>query len=200
MNMESISKSLFATGYFSSIELSASPAQQNRLAALVGLAEKGHLRIAEDGFTAFRDELGPVNTTIPVEFRFVNPASPWPEAALEKPEGLPPVWSHLDENGTHRLLLEIDPDLSWFKGHFPEQPILAGVVQLHWAGLLTQKLFGFREMPASVARLKFQHVVIPPAVLDLKLTLLSPQSVHFRYSSDAGIHSQGRLNFQESGS
>lgn len=197
MNIESISESLVATGYFSCIELIASRAQQNRLAATASLTEKGHRTIAEGGFTAFQEGLDAVTIT-PVELSFVGPRAPWPAAAMKKPEGLPAIWSHLEENGTHRLLLEIDPELIWFKGHFPEQPILAGVVQLNWAGLLTQELYGFQEPPASIARLKFQHVVLPPAVLELTLALMSPQSVHFRYTSGDRVHSQGRLNFRES--
>jgi len=195
MTMESISETLQATGYFSNLDLRANPSQPDRLTAAVSLSEKGHGQIAENGFTAFRDSLGPATT--PLEFQFACRSRPWPDAALEKPEGLPAIWSHLEENGMHRLLLEISPALTWFKGHFPEQPILAGVVQLNWAGLLTQHLFGFRKTPASVARLKFQHVVLPPAVLELKLTPISPLAVQFRYSSGHRDHSQGRFNFAE---
>ena len=197
MNIESISESLVATGYFRCTELTASTTQQNRLAATASLTEKGHLVIAKGGFTAFQQGLDAVTAT-PVEISFTGPQAPWPAAAMKRPEGLPAIWSHLEKDGTHRLLLEIDPGLIWFKGHFPEQPILAGVVQLNWAGLLTQELYGFQETPASIARLKFQHVVLPPAVLELTLTLMSPQSVHFRYTSGDRVHSQGRLNFRES--
>jgi hypothetical protein len=197
MNIESISESLVATGFFSCIELTASTTQQNRLAATVSLTEKGHRAIAEGGVSVLQQGLDAA-TTPPVEFRFACSPSPWPAAAREKPEGLPAIWSHLEENGTHRLLLDIGPDLIWFKGHFPEQPILAGVVQLNWAGLLIQELFGFQQTPASIARLKFQHVVLPPAVLELTLACMSPQSVHFRYTSGDRVHSQGRLNFRES--
>jgi len=196
--MESISETLLASGYFSRLELRANPSQPDRLTATVSLNERGHRQIAEEGYDAFRDSLGPATT--PIEIRFNSPSSPWPAAALEKPEGLPAIWSHLEEDGMHRLLLEISPALSWFKGHFPEQPILAGVVQLNWAGLLTQHLFGFEKTPASVARLKFQHVVLPPAVLELKLAPISPLAVQFRYSSGLRDHSQGRFNFEEPGS
>lgn len=195
MNMDSISEALLATGYFASIELAALAAQPDHLSATVSLTEKGHCQIAQEGVAAIQACLRPV--AAPVEFHFDCASRPWPAAALEKPQALPAIWSHREANGTHRLLLDIDPGLSWFEGHFPEQPILAGVVQLHWAGLLTQHLFGYEAMPVRIARLKFQHLVVPPAVLELTLARISPAAVQFRFASGDRVHSQGRLNFQE---
>ena len=40
----------------------------------------------------------------------------------------------VDENdGAVTLRLEVTPDLSWFHGHFPGEPVLAGIIQTHWA-------------------------------------------------------------------
>ena len=45
----------------------------------------------------------------------------------------PAILSTLDESPEHRWLMLISPELDWFRGHFPDNPVLPGVVQLHWA-------------------------------------------------------------------
>jgi hypothetical protein len=197
MNMKSIAGELLATGYFSHVKLTAGQTRCGNLVAFAALTDKGHRAIAREGFAALPVAPGLEADTVPIEWHFAAASNPWPAAALESPGTLPAVWSHLEENGQHRLLLEVDPRLSWFEGHFPEQPILAGVVQLHWASLLIQQLFGFDQNPKSIARLKFQAPVVPPAILELTLTPILPQAVHFRYTSGAMVHSQGSLNFLE---
>jgi 3-hydroxymyristoyl/3-hydroxydecanoyl-(acyl carrier protein) dehydratase len=95
----------------------------------------------------------------------------------------------------HRLLLEVTPELCWFQGHFPGRPILAGVVQLHLAALLAAHLFGLTGGLREVTRLKFQHLVIPPRILDLLFESTGSQQIRFRYAAKDRVHSQGRLDF-----
>ena len=46
-------------------------------------------------------------------------------------------WCHFNAlENTHDQVsidIHIQSDLSWFVGHFPQQPVLPGVVQTHWA-------------------------------------------------------------------
>ncbi len=44
--------------------------------------------------------------------------------------------------GKHVLTLDLVPELSVFEGHFPSDPILAGVVQVHWAITYAVGIFG----------------------------------------------------------
>ena len=109
----------------------------------------------------------------------------------------PRVLSRLEDYLNNRLLLDVSPDLSCFQGHFPDKPILAGVVQLHWAVCVSCKLYGFDELPAEVKRLKFRNVVSPPRVLELALSKIFENEVQFEFTSLGQIHSQGRLIFDE---
>jgi 3-hydroxymyristoyl/3-hydroxydecanoyl-(acyl carrier protein) dehydratase len=49
--------------------------------------------------------------------------------------------------------------LPFFEGHFPGQPILAGVVQVHLAVRLAEELWGIMPPSHAVSRLKFRKVL-----------------------------------------
>jgi hypothetical protein len=109
--------------------------------------------------------------------------------------GAPLVLSEIEEPGAHRLLLEVPRELSWFLGHFPENPVLPGVTQLHWAILSASAIFSTRRNPGNIRRLKFKSLVVPPRVIELTLRQQKPNQVHFRFSSQRQDHSEGLLDF-----
>ncbi|KAB2840154.1 MAG: AMP-binding protein, partial [Burkholderiales bacterium] len=45
----------------------------------------------------------------------------------------PEVMARRREGETLVLQLRVAPELDFFAGHFPSQPILPGVMQVHWA-------------------------------------------------------------------
>jgi acyl-CoA synthetase (AMP-forming)/AMP-acid ligase II len=68
-----------------------------------------------------------------------------------------------------RYELRVPATLDHFGGHFPNLPILPGVVQIDWAiRLASEHVAGARDTE-SVDRLKFTAPVLPGAVLDLRL-------------------------------
>ena len=94
------------------------------------------------------------------------------------------------------LELVIHPDICWFEGHFPEQPVLAGVVQTHWVGCLAQQLFELGESFQRLDNLKFQRVIIPKQTLTLELHYnRSKQSVKFHYRDALHSYSTGTMVF-----
>lgn len=94
-----------------------------------------------------------------------------------------------------RLSLEISTEMNWFRGHFPDQPVLPGVIQLHWAVLVAGSYFDFTTTPKEVKRLKFKKVVTPPAILDLTVALYDDDEVQFRFGDSDEQYSEGRLVF-----
>jgi len=114
---------------------------------------------------------------------------------FEADHKLPPILSRIDDSPNHRLILEISPELNWFQGHFPGNPVLPGVVQLHWAIMISISVFGFRDAPVEFKRLKFKRVVVPPGKLELTLCRSTENEVQFEYTSQGKQHSQGRLIF-----
>jgi len=105
------------------------------------------------------------------------------------------------------LTLHIPTDLDYFKGHFDQAPILAGVVQLHWAAEYAQQYLnmgGAEVMDIQV--LKFQEMILPGQNVVLTLKKKSTEKVLFSYQSceqlsvpngDVKSHSSGRLIFAE---
>jgi 3-hydroxymyristoyl/3-hydroxydecanoyl-(acyl carrier protein) dehydratase len=97
------------------------------------------------------------------------------------------------------LTLFIREDLDYFNGHFPEKPILAGVVQLHWAVEYTKQVFNLSDCDvANLEVLKFQVVIVPKQTLILTVTQKSPNKYLFSYVSDRGQHASGRIVFENS--
>ena len=109
----------------------------------------------------------------------------------------PRVLSVFDETQQRRLLMDISSKLEWFCGHFPGNPVLPGVVQLHWAVIVSLAFFRFRSVPAEIKRLKFKSIVVPPKVLELTVCRTEENEVQFVYASLRQQHSEGRLIFDE---
>ena len=121
------------------------------------------------------------------------------ETLTEADAGFPVVLSVTEDGDETRLELEVAEDLCWFPGHFPGQPVLAGVVQLHWAAVVCQALYGFADCPFEVKRLKFKRVVIPPRVVTLTVMPHGDCEAQFRFSSPGEQNSEGRIIFSRPG-
>jgi 3-hydroxymyristoyl/3-hydroxydecanoyl-(acyl carrier protein) dehydratase len=119
----------------------------------------------------------------------------WPQDASKPESNLPRILTQLEDAPYHRLLLVITPELGWFRGHFPKNPVLPGVVQLHWAVIAATSLFGFQDVPVEIKRLKFKGIVTPPRMLELALSKPRQNEVQFGYASLGQQHSEGRLVF-----
>ena len=105
----------------------------------------------------------------------------------------PPVLSIEASEQKAAIELDIISGLAWFPGHFPGQPVLPGVVQLHWAAEIAAILFGLEGPPRQVKRLKFSNVIVPPRVVQLHLERHGDREVQFRVQGDGLQNSQGRL-------
>ncbi len=93
--------------------------------------------------------------------------------------------------------LFIGSDMHWLEGHFPQQPVVAGVVQTHWAGELAKYLFATGDECIRIDNLKFQQVILPGQSLQLTLDYSTgtTTAVKFRYSRDNTLFSEGKLVF-----
>ncbi len=110
----------------------------------------------------------------------------------------PEVLAENADNDRVELQLHIPSDLDYFQGHFPNAPILAGVVQLHWAAEYCKQKFSLTELEVkNVEVLKFQVVIIPGQKLNLALTRKTANKVLFSYTSEKGQHASGRIVFED---
>lgn len=95
-----------------------------------------------------------------------------------------------------RLAMKINPEIHWLEGHFPEQPIVAGVVQTHWAAELGKAIFPLGENFQRIDNLKFQTAILPGQDVNLQLHYLpDAQAVKFSYHCADTLCSEGKLVF-----
>lgn len=113
----------------------------------------------------------------------------------DKPQPrLPQVVSQHVDGNEMRLQLLMPPDLFYFEGHFPERPILPGVVQIGWA-----LHFGKQNLCAdlpfkALEAIKFQSFVVPSQTVELQLSWSAQKhKLTFSYQSTKGAHSSGRI-------
>jgi acyl-coenzyme A synthetase/AMP-(fatty) acid ligase len=100
------------------------------------------------------------------------------------------------ESGPQRVLLEITApaNLLYFQGHFDVAPILPGVAQVEWAIHFGRRYFALPPVFRGVNALKFQHVIRPDMAVQLELVHdTQKHSLNFRYLSETGQHSSGRI-------
>ena len=97
----------------------------------------------------------------------------------------------------YAIVLDIHAGIRWFDGHFPQQPVLAGIVQTHWAAELGKFLFPLSDKFVRVDNLKFQTVVLPGQQLTLLLEHLpNSGALKFRYVQDELNFSEGKCVFE----
>ena len=92
--------------------------------------------------------------------------------------------------------LVVPEELYYLQGHFPGRPVLPGVVQVHWAITLAQRVLSLQPNFIGIEALKFHRIIEPLTPLRLALEQSEDAAkLRFSYTSDFGTHSQGRILF-----
>lgn len=103
-----------------------------------------------------------------------------------------------DADAAHcELQLLVPSELVYFQGHFPDAPVLPGVVQLHWALHYARLHLGLQGDFERVSALKFQTMIEPDTMVTLRLHQREPNCVQFTYLlNDEQTCGSGRLWMQ----
>jgi 3-hydroxymyristoyl/3-hydroxydecanoyl-(acyl carrier protein) dehydratase len=117
----------------------------------------------------------------------------------EAPPQVPEIWcAHLQasENAACATLW-IDPALPVFAGHFPDNPILPGIVQIEWIRTSVARIFqSFNSLHfAGLANIKFKAMIPPGSWLKADLRA-EPMAVQFVIESAGRVCTQGRLLYR----
>jgi 3-hydroxymyristoyl/3-hydroxydecanoyl-(acyl carrier protein) dehydratase len=103
----------------------------------------------------------------------------------------------LDEqqhDGAWTLTLRVPLDLLYFPGHFPQAPVLPGVVQIAWALAFAKTRLGTPARCHAMEALKFQQLLRPGDRADLTLRHdTTRHKLHFAYRHGDKAYSSGRL-------
>ncbi|MGN4048844.1 AMP-binding protein [Pseudomonas sp. SM4] len=186
--------------------------QENRasLGALLVLSESGLFALREHGRRSLTEGLRKHLSqhcealALPRRWRLVrqlplNSQGKLPQAEVEalllapRPKA-PQVLEQIESEGEWSLQLSVPPDLAYFSGHFPEAPVLPGVVQVEWALNLGRQLLNLGGAFAGMEVLKFQQLVRPGDEIQLHLRFDPERSkLYFAYRNDTATCSSGRI-------
>jgi 3-hydroxymyristoyl/3-hydroxydecanoyl-(acyl carrier protein) dehydratase len=117
----------------------------------------------------------------------------------EKPTRPTLPTQRLLERSAQRAVFELiaPQDLLYFDGHFDGSPILPGVAQVDWAMAYGRQHFDLPAQFCGIQALKFQQVIQPGMPVKLELDNDPVKScMAFRFSSERGQHSSGRILFR----
>lgn len=188
---------------------------EQRLSAVLVLTDGGRRALEQQGRAALarlwrrhlRDRVDPL--AIPRRWRYplALPETAQGKVPRQALEALfaggrdhPPDTGAPARDGDRRVTIPvtIPVDLPWFAGHFREQGVVPGVVQIDWAEAFAHRHFPLPGTASRLETVKFQKLMLPGAALSLELEWQPErQRVLFAFRSPAGAHSSGRLIFEE---
>lgn len=94
------------------------------------------------------------------------------------------------------LDLHIPTELAYFPGHFPNLPVLPGVVQIDWAVRYARQYFTLNSGFTTLEHIKFQSIVLPDTKLELLLNWDGQKNqLEFSYTTSERKYSSGRIAF-----
>ncbi len=116
--------------------------------------------------------------------------------AMFKPDRMPEVLGKDVTGTTCELRLHVPVSSPYFEGHFPDAPVLPGVVQILWAEHFGRELLGVSGTFRSMRTVKFKQIIRPGDNFQLTLEYSAQEGrLQFHYRSESGEHSSGRLMY-----
>jgi 3-hydroxymyristoyl/3-hydroxydecanoyl-(acyl carrier protein) dehydratase len=101
--------------------------------------------------------------------------------------------SHISED-TATFTLDVPTNLAYCQGHFPEVPIVPGVVQLKWVVELASQYLGTSVAFNGIEALKFHALLLPHDRVDLCMIWHeTTRKLEFRYERDGKVLASGRM-------
>jgi len=182
--------------------------QRQILGCIVVLTEQAREQLQQQGKSAFvshlkqqlKDSLETI--AIPRQWRFLSQLPQNTQSKLNKnylktlfkPMLQPVVLSQSQNSDDYIWGLEFPPELACFKGHFPTQPIYPGVGQIGFLQHFAKSIWSDLSWCQGYEQLKFQNLIRPYAVVQLKLAR-KEHKVSFELRDSEQILASGRLLF-----
>jgi len=82
---------------------------------------------------------------------------------------LPPMQILEQKPAYLKVAIALPKNLACFEGHFPDFPILPGVIQIHWALQLAKRYLNVGDAFSGMEQIKFADIVKPNDALSLQL-------------------------------
>lgn len=94
------------------------------------------------------------------------------------------IFDHAVENGENSCTFSVPGTFSGYRGHFPGNPILPGIVQLSFIRRLAERRLGRLLRLEGVRRIKYLRTITPDLPVTLKLEL-EPGEAEGTWSANA---------------
>ncbi|MBT4520698.1 MAG: AMP-binding protein [Halieaceae bacterium] len=172
-------------------------------AGLSAEADKGRHAFTRDLRHYLREHLS--STAIPRLWRVVQavPRNAQGKVLVESMRSLfehgslPRLLRRQDSENGCLLELLVTADNPCFEGHFPQRPVLPGVVQLLWAQHFGKEYLGVTGEFSGMKAIKFRNLIFPKMKLSLHLEYAKKLGrLKFHFDSSMGRHSQGVLLYE----
>lgn len=178
------------------------------LAAIVVLSAEAQQQLMTIGKAAFVKQLKQQlqyqleSIAIPRQWRFLSQIPQNTQSkrdknylkALFSPMLQPVVLSQWQQQDEQYFSLEFPTELECFKGHFPTQPIYPGVGQIGFIQQFAKNSWSDLQWCQGFEQLKFQNLIRPYAVVQLKLSR-KLHKISFEITSEQQVLASGRLLF-----
>lgn len=107
---------------------------------------------------------------------------------------LPQVLEVSKIDSTVRLVLRVDEDIEYFKGHFDGFAILPGVALISWVSHFGVEYLGAPGVSMGLDAIKFLKPITPGSQVHLEIEYLKEKSaLHFVCANDAEKVASGRI-------
>ena len=174
-----------------------------KIAAAVVLTQEGKEKLLETGsvelIKILKSHVAAYSELYPQKWRFLPeiPKTVTGKIDREKLEmifglnlSLPLVFDINSDKNCAQITLAFLKNSNFFNGHFPDLPILPGVVQLFFAHFYAENIFKI-EIPCNkIKKIKFTKVIKPDAKIQLILKS-NDLSVDYTYTDGQNIFSSG---------
>ena len=88
-------------------------------------------------------------------------------------------------------------DSLYFQGHFPNHPILPGVIQLHFVFYFLKRYFNEIADKYAIHKLKFTNLILPNKSVHFQITKTAKNEYDFSYTAEGKNYSGGKIKFGE---
>lgn len=109
----------------------------------------------------------------------------------------PEVLDERSRGGTWERELRVPQSLGCWPGHFPEQSLVPGVLQVEWVMSLVERCIGRPPRVECFDVLKFTSPLGPARRLTLELTRESRLRFGFRMHGEGVVYSMGRFSLAD---
>ena len=209
VDLNEMEEKLQAIPFIKEVRLTTFESTKNlALAAVVCLNSKGIKMLKESGKLALVQFIKKhlsnhyEKSILPKKFRFVHQIPKNSQGKILKKDISEILASSIQEPIVENLNYDensLSADLTflkdaiYFQGHFPNYPILPGVVQLHFVFHFLKRYFNETADKYSVHKLKFTNLILPEKSIRFQITKTNKNEYDFSYTAEGKAYSSGKI-------